>query len=88
MSHTSIATIDELGRILLPATVRKRVGWRAGTKLEVYTNLGNTITLKLFEVSQEDICNVCDSEETVAIVKGFKICANCLQEFNDGAEGQ
>jgi len=86
MSYTSIATVDELGRVLLPAPVRKRVGWRVGTKLEVHTNLGNTVTLSIFQVSQEDICNICESDETVAMTKGFKICANCLQAFNEAVD--
>ena len=86
MSYVSIATMDELGRVLLPGQVRRRNGWKAGTKVEVHTGLGGVVTLKLFEVSQEDICNICESDQTVAMAKGFKICASCLQEFNAASE--
>ena len=86
MTYMGIATMDELGRVLLPRILRQKHGWQPGSRLQVHMGQDQTAMLKLYEVSQEDLCNICDSDEPVSLVRGFKICAACLFEFNQGSK--
>lgn len=73
--------LDPLGRITLPSKLRKRNGWQEDTMLEIFDGMDNTVVLKLYMVSQEQICHICESRESIVMVKGFKLCSNCVNEF-------
>jgi len=47
------ATVDEVGRIVLPLKIREENGWQAGTKLEVQDTGNGTIVVKLAEQVRE-----------------------------------
>jgi len=81
MMSMGAKSIDQVGRITLPAKLRKRKGWQENTMLEIFDGLDNTVILKLYKVSPKQICHVCESCETVVMVKGFKMCENCIRAF-------
>ena len=41
------ATVDEVGRIVLPRNIREANGWETGTELDVYDNGDGTVVVKL-----------------------------------------
>lgn len=71
--------IDELGRVVLPAEVRRTLGLAAGDELLVRVE-GRSIVLTAREAS----CVFCDSAEATEQVLGRLVCATCLERVRSG----
>jgi len=52
MDNSLTVTIDEMGRVLIPNTIREQVNLQAGDKLTVY-QLGNAVVILLPEEDAE-----------------------------------
>lgn len=68
--------VDELGRIVLPADMRKNMGVEAGSELQIeYRN--NEITLKL----PDAICKLCGSTKELVMLDDSNICIECANKM-------
>ena len=65
--------VDELGRIVIPKEMRKKLDITTETPLEIHLE-GDQIIMK----KDESYCVFCGSSDTVYDFKGKKLCAECL----------
>lgn len=68
--------IDDLGRIVLPAELRKTMGLTEGTMLDIYLE-DNRIVL----TPRLDACVFCRSRQDLKEFRGKMVCATCISEF-------
>ena len=68
--------IDELGRIVLPAEVRRALNINCTDDIEIYTGDG-TIILKKYA----DGCVFCGSFEELKKFKDKNICSQCIENL-------
>ena len=71
-----ISNIDELGRIVVPKEIRKKLGISSTDPVEIYVD-GEKIVLMKYEPN----CSFCSSTENVVEFKGKKVCRACLYEL-------
>lgn len=77
MKSTGIVrNIDELGRIVVPKEIRKKLGIANTDPVEIYVE-GDKIILTKFHPA----CHFCGSTENVEDYKGKKICYSCIEEL-------
>jgi transcriptional pleiotropic regulator of transition state genes len=77
MKSTGIVrNIDELGRIVIPKEIRKKLGLASTDPVEIFIE-GEKIILTRYTAS----CSFCDSSDSVLEFKGKKICRACLYEL-------
>ena len=77
MKSTGIVrNIDDLGRIVVPKEMRKKMDIANSDPVEIYVD-GDKIILTKYQPS----CNFCGSEDEVIEFKGKKICSACLEEI-------
>lgn len=72
--------IDDLGRIVLPAELRKTLGLAEGTLLDIFLE-DNRIVLTV----RLDNCVFCHSRQDLKEHRGKMICSVCIKEFTDSA---
>ena len=68
--------IDELGRIVVPKEIRKKLGIANTDPVEIYVE-GDKIILTKFHPA----CHFCGSTENVTDFKSKKICASCIADI-------
>ena len=74
MKSTGIVrNVDELGRIVVPKEMRKRMGIASNDPVEIYVD-GDKIIL----VKCQKTCVFCGSGEEVRDFRGKKVCAECV----------
>lgn len=74
MKSTGIVRkVDELGRIVLPAELRRTLGIAEKDPLEIFVD-GPSVILQKFE----ERCVFCGNAEKVRSFKGKNICAQCM----------
>lgn len=73
-----IRNVDELGRIVIPKEMRKKMDIANSDPVEIYVE-GNKIILTKYQPN----CSFCASEENILEFKGKKICAECLNELKN-----
>lgn len=79
MKSTGIVRrIDDLGRIVLPAELRRTLGMEERETLEIFVE-GNAIVLRKYRPS----CLFCDSMRDVSSFKGKNICSRCLRQLRE-----
>ena len=71
-----IRNIDELGRIVIPKEMRKKMDIKSNQPIEIYVD-DNKIILSKYSPS----CIFCDGSENVTVFKGKRVCAACLDEI-------
>lgn len=82
MKSTGIVRrIDEMGRIVLPAELRRTMGLRERETMEIFTE-GSSIVLKKYSPA----CIFCDGGRDVSRFKGKFVCARCLQQLRAADE--
>ena len=74
-----IRNVDELGRIVVPKEMRKKMDIANSDPVEIYVD-GDKIILTKYQPS----CTFCGSEDEVVEFKGKKICALCIEEIKKG----
>ena len=75
MKSTGIVRrMDELGRIVLPAELRKNLNISEKDPLEIYVN-GDSIVLKKYSPA----CIFCDEADDIVTFKGKNICSPCVK---------
>lgn len=73
-----IRKIDELGRIVVPKEIRKKLGIANEDPVEIYVD-GDKIILKRYEEN----CLFCEKSDELFSFKGKKICRACLLEIKE-----
>lgn len=68
--------VDELGRIVIPAEIRKHLGVEQDTVLEVELR-GEEIVLRV----AEDSCRLCGSKDRLHAVGKIFICHDCAEDI-------
>lgn len=67
--------IDELGRIVIPKNVRKKLNLKKGESLDINLS-GDTIIMKRFN----NKCDCCGNK-AIAEYKSRKFCKDCLKDL-------
>lgn len=79
MKSTGIVRrIDELGRIVLPAELRRTLSIGERETMEIFVD-GSSIVLKKYSPA----CIFCDSGRDVSVFKGKNICSRCLRQLRE-----
>ena len=77
MKSTGIVrNVDELGRIVIPKEMRKKMDIANSDPVEIYVE-GDKIILTKYNPS----CSFCAGDEGITEFKGKKICQVCLNEL-------
>jgi transcriptional pleiotropic regulator of transition state genes len=77
MKSTGIVrNIDELGRIVIPSSIRKIKGIEIKDPMEFFVD-GNSIVLRKYNQS----CVFCGSEKDIALFEEQRICGDCLEKL-------
>ena len=86
METSATVRLDEIGRVLIPQEIRKRLDWDKGDVLSVDYVDSHTVHVKLFEKCPEPRCVICSAKEDIKIhLKDTAICGSCLKEIKDKA---
>ena len=77
MKSTGIVRhIDELGRIVVPKELRKKLGIGANDPVEISSE-GDKIILTKYA----PVCHFCGSTENISEFKEKNICESCIREI-------
>lgn len=71
-----IRKIDDLGRIVLPIELRKKMGIGQHDSIEIYVD-GDKVILKKHEIE----CIFCGSNKDLSEYKGKNVCAACKRNL-------
>lgn len=71
-----VRRIDELGRIVLPAELRAKMGLKTKDSLEIFVE-DDRVILKKYEPS----CTFCGNADETIMYKGKLICKKCLDDI-------
>ena len=81
MKSTGIVRhVDELGRIVIPKEMRKKMNIDNNDPVEIFVD-GDKIILTKYS----PYCAFCQSEDSITEFKGRKICKACLDDIRKGA---
>ncbi len=79
MKSTGILrSVDELGRIVLPKSMRQNLEIDERDRLEIHTE-GDCIILRKYQPA----CVFCESDDQVVIFNGKRVCSHCLEELKN-----
>jgi len=73
-SHTR--KLDELGRIVLPGSIRANLGWKEKTAIDISVE-GDSVVLK----RSRGRCVFCGSEANLNTYKATDVCGDCCKEI-------
>lgn len=68
--------IDELGRIVIPKSMRSKLGINSGDPLEFKLEDGSIVI-----TPDKGRCSFCLSDENLTTFKGKAVCASCITEL-------
>ena len=71
-----VRNVDELGRIVIPKEMRKKMDINNSDPVEIYVEDDKIILTKYIPC-----CYFCSSAENVSYFKGKKICSSCITEL-------
>ena len=78
MQQASIpATLDDSGRLEIPAQIRVRNNWEVGDKINVYHVDHNTVMLQAVRVLNITTCGICKTEEVYMRYNCINFCREC-----------
>ena len=78
MKSTGIVrNLDELGRIVIPKELRKKLGLEQKDSLEIFID-GNSIMLRKYEKG----CIFCNNSKDLQVYKDKLICKKCLNSIS------
>ena len=71
-----VRNIDELGRIVIPKEIRKKLGIESNDPVEIFVN-GETVVLAKYH----PVCHFCGRTEGIKDFKSKAICTECIREL-------
>ena len=78
MNYITSKTVDDLGRVVLPANIRRRFCLDAGAVIDIYTE-GTSLVIK----ASDKNCFSCGGRQDLTAVNGVGLCKTCLLKFNE-----
>lgn len=69
--------IDDLGRIVLPAEIRRRFGLTEGTHVEIQVEDNHIVLSKV-----EDSCVFCGVTDDLRPFRERRVCAGCIAQLS------
>ncbi len=79
MKSTGIVrNIDELGRVVVPKELRKKLGIANTDPVEIYVEEDKIILKKYIPV-----CHFCGSTEALTEYREKNICSSCIKELSE-----
>ena len=79
MKSTGIVRrIDKMGRVVLPAELRRTMNLGDRETVEIFVE-GSSVILKKYN----PVCIFCDSGRQDSLFKGKNICARCLRQLQE-----
>lgn len=79
MKSTGIVrNIDELGRLVIPKEIRKKLGIKETDPVEIY-NEGDKIIISKYN----SVCHFCGASAEIVDYKEKKICKSCIKELQN-----
>ena len=79
MKSTGIVRkVDELGRIVLPISIRQTMRINEKDSLEIFTD-DNRIILQKYQPS----CIFCNNADDIVYFNGMRICENCVAKIKE-----
>lgn len=69
--------IDQLGRVVVPAELRKILGIRQGDLLDIRVEEGRLVLLKI-----EPECAICGAVDNLVPTHEKHVCKDCVSELN------
>lgn len=76
-SYGILRRVDEVGRVVIPMSLRRKMGIEAREVLEIFVTGDNLVMNKYHHV-----CIFCGNTEDVREYKGKNICRMCLTEIS------
>lgn len=71
-----VRNVDELGRIVIPKSMRTRMDLKCGDPIEIFVEGGNIVLSKF-----APHCIFCGSDESIEQFKGKNVCKSCIAEI-------
>jgi transcriptional pleiotropic regulator of transition state genes len=71
--------IDQLGRVVVPAELRKILGIRKGDLLDIHVEEGRLVLLKI-----EPECVICARPDNLLTLHEKHVCKECASDLNPG----
>ena len=79
MKSTGIVrNIDELGRLVIPKEMRKKMGIGESSPVEIFVESDRIIVTKY-----QDSCIFCGKGSALSDFKGKRVCADCIREIKE-----
>ena len=69
--------IDQLGRVVVPAELRKILGIRKGDLLDIHVEEGRLVLLKI-----EPECVICGNADNLRTLHDKHVCKGCASELS------
>lgn len=73
-----IRNVDELGRIVIPKEMRKKMEIESSDPVEIFVEDDRIILTKYYPS-----CLFCGGNDAVTEFKGKKVCAACIEEMKN-----
>lgn len=80
-TKSAFRKIDELGRIVIPIDIRRKLGVNNGESLEIALQ-NDTVILK----KHQETCIFCFGSENLVQFEGKLVCAKCLEKLKKTKE--
>lgn len=74
-----VRKVDELGRVVLPISIRHNLGIAERDPLEIFVE-GDRIILQKYQ----PMCVFCHEGENIVYFKDKRVCTKCLEEIKRG----
>jgi transcriptional pleiotropic regulator of transition state genes len=68
-----VRKLDSLGRIVLPASLRRSLGLEENTPVEILID-GESVVFK----KHVPVCYFCESKDNITTYQGKNICVDCI----------
>lgn len=78
----TIRSMDDLGRVVVPQSIRQELGWEEGTQLgvEIMDRQPGKVILRETELR----CSLCrDTSKGLRSVKAGLVCPSCWEEISE-----
>ncbi|MET0831816.1 MAG: AbrB/MazE/SpoVT family DNA-binding domain-containing protein [Acidimicrobiia bacterium] len=72
MTTGMVRRIDDLGRVVIPAEMRRQFAIHEGDELAISVDAGNIMLRKV-----EAVCVFCGATEGISSFKGRGVCSDC-----------
>ena len=76
MSKDNRSKIDNLGRVVIPKSIRKGVNVEANSEISMYVEYRKLIITKGYQT-----CSMCRSKDVTYQLKDKFLCSNCINDI-------